>query len=113
MMPIIVSLPVMSIKPFREYLSKRLLLRGKKPVAVVTEISLTRDKNSTGINYSRCAFKKVADLTPEEVEKAKATGDFVKSIAMNVSIEDAPIDSDFETVAPENAPAFEDLDKSF
>lgn len=68
LMPVRMNVPATSIKVWKEYLAKRLLLRGKKPSNVVTKISLKKDKNTDGIVYSQCVFTKVGDLAPGVVK---------------------------------------------
>ena len=65
MFPVIINIPPTSIKPFKDYLAKRLLLRGKRPHQVVTKITLKKASSSDGITYSQCVFAKAGDLSPE------------------------------------------------
>ena len=59
MLPIIVTLPPTSIKPFKEYLAKRVLLSKppKRCWQVITKITLKTDVSATGIKYSKAVFK--------------------------------------------------------
>lgn len=68
LLPIVINIPPTSIKSWKDYLGKRLLLRGKKPVQVVTKVSLKKATSNDGITYSQCVFSKVADLSPEAVK---------------------------------------------
>lgn len=65
MFPVIINIPPTSIKPFKDYLAKRLLLRGKRPHQVLTKITLKKASSNDGITYSQCVFAKAGDLSPE------------------------------------------------
>jgi len=111
MLPMIIMLPPTSIKPMKEYTARN-VIKGRRLDTVITEISLVKDKNAGGIDYSKCSLKCAGLLSDEDMAKAHQMGDFVRSIAANVSVEDAsPVnmpdggaasaDDDFRQV-PEN-----------
>lgn len=68
-LPILLTLPPTSLKPFGSYLSKRLLERGKLPRHVLTKFSLKKVANATGVAYSEVAFARGDDL-PESLKPA-------------------------------------------
>ena len=68
LMPVIINIPPTSIKPFKDYLAKRLLLRGKRPVQVLTKITLKKAVSNDGITYSQCVFTKAGDLAPDIIK---------------------------------------------
>jgi hypothetical protein len=76
LLPVLVSVPVMSIKPSNQYLMR---LAGDARVfhSVLTRFGLETAKNSGNIAYSRITFTKSADLPPEEQAKVAA---YVKAI---------------------------------
>ncbi len=64
-LPYMLSVPPSSIHALmREYIVP-MTGKGKHYYAVRTKISLVKDKNGQGIEYSKCVFKFVEDLTPE------------------------------------------------
>jgi hypothetical protein len=64
-LPYMLSVPPSSIHALmREYIVP-MTGKGKHYYAVRTKISLVKDKNAGGIEYSKCVFKFVEDLTPE------------------------------------------------
>lgn len=67
MLPLIVNLPPTSIRPATKYLL-RLSGSGLKYRAVITRITLEKDKNSGGIAYSKAVFAMVGKLTPEQAQ---------------------------------------------
>lgn len=67
MFPVIINLPPTSIKSFKDYLTKRLLLRGKKSSSVVTKIALKKATSGDGITYSQCVFTKAGDLSKDMI----------------------------------------------
>lgn len=106
MLPVLLSLPPTSLKPFKEYLAKRLLTKGLRPSHVLTEVSLVKDTNAGGIKYSKCSFKKAGELTSEQKAMAESMTASIKAIAGNVTIEDAPMDAPYETVPEGEYPEF-------
>lgn len=69
MFPVIINLPPTSIKSFKDYLAKRLLLRGKRSYQVLTKITLKKASSGDGIPYSQCVFTKAGDLSPGVVKE--------------------------------------------
>lgn len=64
--PMSLLLPVTSCKNLNSYASK-LFAKGQFLSSVVTSLTLERAVNKTNITYSKIVFKKVRDLTPEEM----------------------------------------------
>ena len=89
MLPLMISLPPTSLKALKDYLAKRLIMKGIRPVDVITEISLAKEKNADGISYSKCVFKKAGELSPEQKALSYAASDFVKSIVSNADTQTA------------------------
>ena len=67
MFPVVINLPPTSIKSFRDYIARRLLLKGKKPSNVVTKITLKKATSGDGITYSQCVFAKAGDLSKDMI----------------------------------------------
>lgn len=76
-LPIQVSLPPTSLKPFRKYMT-RLATKGKSYYAVVTKFGLKVEK-SGGQTYSVIEPSPVLQLAPEEVAAARSYGQTMKS----------------------------------
>lgn len=83
-LPVLLSLPPTSLKAFRDYLAKRVVLKGKRCYAVITRITLSKAKSSGGITYSTCNFSKVGDLTPQEIEALQPTIEWVTEAARKI-----------------------------
>lgn len=64
--PMSLLLPVSSCKNLNSYASK-LFAKGQFLNNVVTSFTLEKATNKTNIVYSKIVFKKVRDLTPEEI----------------------------------------------
>lgn len=96
LLPILLTLPPTSLKAFKEYLAKRLVMKGKRSTEVLTAIKLEREKNGDGIVYSACVFRKAGDLTKEQVAAIQPTIAQVKSVAGNVPL--------MEEVEPQEGP---------
>lgn len=97
--PLILSLPPTSLKYMRDYISKRILLKGMRCYQAVTKITLKKEKNSANITYSRAAFSFVQKLTPEQVAAAEAMANTIKQTDRNIDVSD-----DYNTT-PASAPA--------
>lgn len=93
--PLILSLPPTSLKFMRDYISKRILLKGMRCYHAVTKITLKKEKNAAGIAYSRAAFTFVGKLTPEQIAAAEAMKNTIKQTDRNVDVA-----ADYETAAP-------------
>ncbi len=81
MLPIVLPLPPMSIKPAKQYLL-RLAARGIRASSVVTKISLVQDKNKGGITYAKAVFEMAERLQSEVAQQVKAYAETIhQSIA--------------------------------
>lgn len=80
-MPVIITLPPTSLRPFKDYIAKRLLLRGKRPIDVVTEISLKKEQNKDGITFALAQFANAGKLDDEQKAKAVKMQGYIKQIA--------------------------------
>lgn len=65
-LPMLLTLPPTSIKAWRDYLAKKVIVYNKRPYMVLTKVSLKKEKSAQGKAYSKAVFAKVADFTPEE-----------------------------------------------
>lgn len=83
-LPLMLILPPTSIKNLKDYLAKRVLIKGNRSYEVVTEFKLAKDKNEGGIAYSKATFSKVGVLSQEQVQQILPSVEFVKSIAKDV-----------------------------
>lgn len=81
MLPTIFNIPPTGIKAFKEYIAKRIVLKGKRAHKVVTKITLKKAQNAGGIAYSAPVFGKVGDLAPEQASSLAPTIDMVKQMA--------------------------------
>lgn len=94
--PLILSLPPTSLKHMRDYISKKILLKGMRSYHAVTKITLKKEKSSGGIDYSRAAFSFVSKLTPEQIATAEAMANTIKQTDHNIDVDG----SDYATAAP-------------
>ena len=93
-LPILLTLPPTSLRAFKGYLAKRLIMKGKRSTDVLTSIKLKREKNADGIAYSACVFTKAGDLTPDQIAAVKPVAAWVKGISSRVPVEQKPAGSD-------------------
>lgn len=87
--PLIISLPPTSLKYMRDYIGKRILLKGLRSYEAITKISLKKEKSNTGIDYSRAVFTFVDRLPEEQKTAVLEMVSLVKATDANVQIEDA------------------------
>ena len=94
LIPILLTLPVGSMKEFAVYI-KRLLAKGKKSSGVVTRFSLRKATNANNIAYSQVQFAVDRVLAPEEIPYISAMADQVKALASGVAYDtEQPADGD-------------------
>lgn len=98
--PLILSLPPTSLRYMRDYIGKRVLLKGFRCWQVLTKITLKKEKSKDGITYSRAAFAFVDKLTPEQEQQTAAMREMVKSTYRTIGIND----DDYKQTPADNAP---------
>ena len=103
-LPVILVVPTGSIKEFSAF-ATRLLSKGKRTSGVLTDFTLRKAKNSTGITYSQLLCSVVRDLTPEESASVAALSKQVKEYAMHT---DVGIEDEEQTVASGLKPTNDD-----
>src|SRR5690606_27183725 len=89
MFPLMLTLPPTSIKPFSNYLAKRVIGRGRRSYGVITKITLKRETNKGGIAYSQAQFSVAGELSPEETAKAAEYAKGSKSSTRSIGVEAA------------------------
>lgn len=89
-LPILLTLPPTSLRAFKDYLAKRLIMKGKRSTDVLTTIKLKREKNADGAVYSACVFSKAGDLTPDQIAAVKPVAAWVKGIAFQIPVDQQP-----------------------
>ena len=70
-MPIMLTLPPTSIKPFRQFVNSVFTLRKRATYGSVVQIGLKKEE-SGGFTYSVATFKKLYDFTGEELQRVSA-----------------------------------------
>ena len=98
--PLVLSLPPTSLRYMRDYIGKRVLLKGYRCWQVLTKITLKKEKSKDGITYSRAAFAFVDKLTPEQEQQAAAMREMVKRTYRTIGI-----DTEDYSQAPANGAA--------
>ena len=89
MFPLMLTLPPTSIKPFSNYLAKRVIGRGRRSYGVITKITLKRETNKGGIAYSQAQFSVAGELSPEETAKAAEYAKGIKAITRTIGVDAA------------------------
>lgn len=106
--PLVLALPPTSLKYLRDYIGKKILLKGMRCWDAVTKITLKKDKSSDNITYSRAAFAFVKALDEDQRAEAKAMAETIKATTRTLPViddadynttDEAPVDaSEFQTV---------------
>ena len=96
--PLVLSLPPTSLKYMRDYIAKRVILKGFRCWQVVTKITLKKEKNAAGIAYSRAVFTFAGKLSTEKAMEAEAMKDCVKQQYRQIDVDDA----DYSTTGNSN-----------
>lgn len=86
--PIILSLPPTSLKYMRDYISKRILLKGMRSYHAVTKITLKKEKSAAGITYSRAAFTFVEKLAADQIASVAAMAEAIKQTGRNIDVDE-------------------------
>lgn len=93
-MPLVLALPPTSLKYLRDYIGKKILLKGMRCWDAVTKITLKKDKSSDNITYSRAAFAFVKALDEDQRAEAKAMAETIKATTRTLPVID---DADYNT----------------
>ena len=84
--PLLLVLPPTSLKGLRDYIGKKVVLKGKRSYEVITKIKLVKEKSGDGITYSRATFTSVGTLSGDKLAMAKAYAESIKGMNRNVEI---------------------------
>jgi hypothetical protein len=84
--PLILTLPPTSIKFFKNYIAKRILLKGLRCYKVITKITLKKEKSKDGIQYSHAVFSFAGNLSDDQIKSAEAMKDMVRSVYRTLDI---------------------------
>lgn len=99
--PLILSIPPTSLKPLRDYIGKRILLKGIRSYEAVTKITLKKDKNANGIAYSKAVFEYVGKLNDEQIRDVAAMAAAIKESNKNIDVDEADYNVAPEAPAPQ------------
>lgn len=86
-LPILITLPPTSIKNFSDYVSKRIVTKGKKTCDFITKLTLTVEKSNTGIKYSKVQFAISRELSEEEKNVMRNFSESIKHTTRSERIE--------------------------
>lgn len=89
MFPILITLSPASLRPFSDYMAKRILTKGHKSYGVITKVTLKKALSSGGITYSQAQFTLLEALKPDEIKTMKAFSENVKTISRKFEINSA------------------------
>ncbi len=87
--PLILSLPPTSLKYMRDYIGKRIILKGMRCYDAITKITLKKEKNAAGIAYSRAVFTFVEKLPDEKRAATAEMAAMIKQSDKNLDVNDA------------------------
>lgn len=88
LLPTRLTLPPTSLKPFSDYLVKKVVMKGMKSCDVVTKITLKKETSKTGIVYAQAQFAISKILTPDERAVMRNYADSIRSRTRIVKEED-------------------------
>ena len=108
-MPLLVSLPPTSIRPFKEFLNRAFVYRQRATYGSLVQIGLKKDSNGSN-DYSVATFRLLRDFQGEELAQIRAYANVFKGQIKTINIQRALIneeqranDCDYEI--PESATA--------
>ena len=102
--PLVLSLPPTSLKYMRDYIAKRVILKGFRCWQAVTRITLKKERSAAGIAYSRAVFTFVGKLSPEKAKEAEAMKDCVKQQYRQLDVEGADYNTNRTGSSSRNEP---------
>ena len=116
-MPLLVSLPPTSIRPFKEFLNRAFVYRQRATYGSLVQIGLKKDNNGSN-DYSVATFRLLRDFHGEELAQIRAYANVFKEQVKAIIIQRALIneeqqanDCDYEI--PESATAAPGPDGSY
>lgn len=86
--PLVISLPPTSLKYMRDYIGKKILLKGLRCYDAITKISLKKEMSRDNIAYSRAAFTFVDKLGDEQRVLTKEMAESLKTRNADVEVDD-------------------------
>lgn len=100
-LPYILTLPPTSIKAWKEYLGKRIVVKGLRPHHVITKVTLKKQENKGGISYSSAQFSIVGRVDDKFKAELDSFKDNLKKTTRRIGV----IDDDYNTTSDSsNAP---------
>ena len=84
--PIILALPPSYLKSLRDYIGKKILLKGLRCFQVITKITLKKEVNADNITYSRAVFTFQDTLSPEQQAAIEGMRGMVKATRLQVDV---------------------------
>ena len=116
-MPLLISLPPTSIKPFKEFLNRAFVYRRRATYGSLIQIGLKKENNGSN-DYSVATFRLVRDFQGEELAQIRAYASGFKEQIKAINIQRALINeeqrtNDCDYVIPESATAPDSPDGSY
>ena len=84
--PIVLALPPSSLKSLRDYIGKKILLKGLRSYEAITKITLKKEANADGIVYSRAVFSFQDKLGEEQIRAAMQMRDIVRATRQQIDV---------------------------
>ncbi len=92
--PLLLTLPPTSLKYLRNYLGKKILLKGLRSFDAITKITLKKEKSSGGITYSRAAFSFGGLLDEQQRIAAREMAETIKNMTQpDITVNDYNVPS--------------------
>lgn len=116
-MPLSISLPPTSLKPFKEFLNRAFVLRRRATYGSIVQLGLKKENNG-GNDYSVATFRLVRDFQGEELAQIRSYAVSFKEQIKALNIQRALINeeqraNDCDYVIPESATAPANPDGSY
>jgi hypothetical protein len=87
-LPIELTLPPTSLKNFNNFITKRIVGKGRRTHGVLTKVTLKKCKNANGIDYSEAQFAVIRDLSAEEKVQSKIYSSDMKEFTRRQNVLD-------------------------
>lgn len=88
LLPTRLTLPPTSLKPFSDYLVKKVVMKGMKSCDLTTKITLKKETSKSGIVYAQAQFSVGRILGPQEKKVMREYAESMKNRTRMISKED-------------------------
>lgn len=107
-LPYILTLPPTSIKAWKNYLGKRIVIKGLRPHHVITKVTLKKETNKSGISYSSAQFAVVGKIDDKFKAELDSFKDNLKKTTRRIGVIEDEYGANSDNKTPQAATVGDD-----